>query len=86
MTENVVRGLLAVAICALVIGAGVFASHALRLFLADPTGEEYVAYHEQGARLVPAGKLHFDGESFTCAHIPRCSMTPSATMAPPIPA
>lgn len=64
------RGLIATAAIGLVICAGLAASWYLRFMFAGPTPAEYAAKAGPATRIVPAGQLSFDGESFVCAGYP----------------
>lgn len=55
---------------ALLAAASVGVARWMQFVYAVPTAEEYLAHLGPGAKLIPAGALSYDGQSFTCGRFP----------------
>ncbi len=61
---------LTIAAFALLLALSGGAARWLQFAYAHPTAEEYLAHLDGKARLVPAGRLTYDGHSFQCGRFP----------------
>ena len=64
------RAAIAVLSFALLTAAGAGAARWMQFLYAAPTTEEYLAHLGIGAKLIPAGALTYDGQSFACGRFP----------------